>query len=168
MYLGASVPLCRYTSVPLSLILLCASLLTLSPAVALQAQEPQQGWTLEDEDEEQAPTWAEDVRAQALDIGAVAAFSVLAFVSFFRKSVALKYVTLVVAVGYLGFYKSQLVSIVNVFGLFGGSLPIFRYNLAWYLLVAITGYLSYGSNVQGNIVSMCTYLNISSHHVRHL
>jgi len=26
-----------------------------------------------------------------------------------------------------------------------------------YVLVAITGYLSYGSNVSGNIVSMCTY-----------
>jgi amino acid permease len=26
-----------------------------------------------------------------------------------------------------------------------------------YILVAITGYLSYGSNVQGNIVSMCKY-----------
>ena len=29
-------------------------------------------------------------------------------------------------------------SIVNVFGLFGGNLPILRYNLAWYLLAAIT------------------------------
>ena len=62
----------------------------------------------------------------------------LAFVSFFRKSVRLKYVTLVAAVLYLGFYKSQLISIVNVFGLMGGNLPIFRYNLAWYLLAAIT------------------------------
>ena len=81
---------------------------------------------------------ADDVRAQALDIGMVAAFSALAFVSFFRKSVALKYLTLAVAVAYLGFYKSQLISIVNVFGLMGGNLPIARYNLAWYLLAAIT------------------------------
>ena len=81
---------------------------------------------------------ADDIRAQALDIAAVAAFSVLAFVSFFRKSVRLKYVSLVAAVVYLGFYKSQLISIVNVFGLMGGNLPIFRYNLAWYLLAAIT------------------------------
>ena len=106
------------------------------------AQAPAQpsaegNWNFEEEEEE-APTWADDIRAQALDIAAVAAFSVLAFVSFFRKSVRLKYVSLVAAVLYLGFYKSQLISIVNVFGLMGGNLPIFRYNLAWYLLAAIT------------------------------
>jgi polyferredoxin len=108
-----------------------------SASVVVHAQEPAGGWVFDDE-EEAVPTWADDVRAQAVDIGMVVAFSVLAFVSFFRKSVALKYVTLVVAVGYLGFYKSQLISIVNVFGLIGGNLPIFRYNLAWYLLAGIT------------------------------
>ena len=50
----------------------------------------------------------------------------------------LKYVTLVASVIYIGFWKSTLLSIVNVFGLFGGNLPIFRYSLAWYLLAAIT------------------------------
>jgi NosR/NirI family nitrous oxide reductase transcriptional regulator len=104
---------------------------------AVHAQQPAGGWNF-DEEEDDAPTWADDLRDQALDIGLVAAFSVLAFVSFFRKSVRLKYITLVAAVGYLGFYKSQLISIVNVFGLFGGNLPIVRYNLAWYLLAAIT------------------------------
>ena len=54
-------------------------------------------------------------------------FTVLAFVSFFRKSVALKYVTLAASVGYLGFDKSQLISIVNVFGLVDCNLPIFKY-----------------------------------------
>ncbi len=67
-----------------------------------------------------------------------AAFLTLAFVSFFRKSVRLKYVTLVIAVAYLGISKSQLISIVNVFGLFGGNLPLFRYNLAWYLFAIVT------------------------------
>ena len=95
------------------------------------------GWNF-DEEEEAAPTWGDDIRAQALDLAAVAGFSVLAFVSFFRKSVRLKYASLVAAVLYLGFYKSQLISIVNVFGLMGGNLPIFRYNLAWYLLAAVT------------------------------
>jgi polyferredoxin len=108
------------------------------PDASVHAQEASDGWDFDDEDEEAVPTWADDVRAQALDIGMVLAFSTLAIVSFFRKSVALKYVTLAAAVGYLGFYKSQLISIVNVFGLFGGSLPIFRYNLAWYLLTGIT------------------------------
>jgi NosR/NirI family nitrous oxide reductase transcriptional regulator len=95
------------------------------------------GWNF-DKDEEEAPTWADDIRAQAVDLMALSAFLVLAFVSFFRKSVGLKYATLVAAVAYLGFYKSQLISIVNVFGLFGGNLPIFRQNLAWYLLAIVT------------------------------
>lgn len=95
------------------------------------------GWDFDDE-EDVAPTWADDIKAQAVDLAAVTAFLVLAFLSFFRKSVALKYVTLVAAVGYLGIAKSQLISIVNVFGLLGGNLPVFRYNLAWYLLAIIT------------------------------
>jgi polyferredoxin len=98
---------------------------------------PAGGWNFEDEDED-VPTWAEDIRAQAVDLIAVGAFLAFAFVSFFRKSVALKYATLVGAVVFLGFYKSQLISIVNVFGLFGGNLPIFRQNLSWYLLTIVT------------------------------
>ena len=110
------------------------------PSEQEPAQQPAaegRSWNFEEE-EEDAPTWADDIRAQTLDIAMVAGFSVLAFVSFFRKSVRLKYVTLVAAVLFLGFYKSLLISIVNVFGLMGGNLPIFRYNLAWYLLAAIT------------------------------
>lgn len=107
-----------------------------------RAQAPGQSsgeaqWNFDDE-EEDALSWTDDLRAQSPDILLVAAFSGLAFASFFRKSVRLKYVTLVAAVLYLGFYKSQLISIVNVFGLMGGNLPIFRYNLAWYLLAGIT------------------------------
>jgi NosR/NirI family transcriptional regulator, nitrous oxide reductase regulator len=105
-------------------------------ATPAHAQPPAGGWNFEDE-EDLAPTWAEDIREQAVDLAAVAAFSVFAFVSFFRKSVRLKYATLVAAVVYLGFYKSQLISIVNIFGLFGGNLPIFRHNLAWYLLAVL-------------------------------
>ena len=96
------------------------------------------GWDFGDEEEEEIPSFAEDLRSQALDIAMVVAFNVLAFVSFFRKSKPLKYVTFVASVAYIGFYKSTLMSIVNVFGLFGGNLPILRYNLAWYLLAAIT------------------------------
>jgi polyferredoxin len=96
------------------------------------------GWDFGDEEEEEIPSFAEDLRSQALDISMVVAFNVLAFVSFFRKSKPLKYVTFVASVAYIGFYKSTLMSIVNVFGLFGGNLPILRYNLAWYLLAAIT------------------------------
>jgi polyferredoxin len=108
----------------------------LRPVAAAQEQDAG-GWNFEEE-EEVVPTFAEELRAQAIDIAAVAAFLVLAFVSFFRKSERLKVVTLVAAVAYLGFYKSQLISIVNVFGLLGGNLPLFRHNLAWYLLAVVT------------------------------
>jgi polyferredoxin len=107
-------------------------------AAALQEEQPAGGWDFEEEEEAAVPTFMDEVRSQALDIAAVAAFTVLAFVSFFRKSEALKIVTLVAAVAYLGIYKSQLISIVNVFGLLGGNLPLFRHNLAWYLLAVVT------------------------------
>jgi hypothetical protein len=106
--------------------------------LAQAEQPPAGGWDFPDEEEEEAPTWGDDLRAQALDLGLVSAFLVLAFVSFFRKSVALKYVTLVAAVAFLGVSKSLLISIVNVFALLGGNLPIFRPNLAWYLLAVVT------------------------------
>ena len=123
------------------------ALLLLAGGSALDAQsqnppdaQPQPaagGWNFEDEEEVEA-TWGDDLRAQAVDLAAVAAIIVFAFVGFFRRSVPLKFATLAVTVAYLGFYKSQLISIVNVFGVLGGNLPIFRHNLAWYLLAFVT------------------------------
>jgi len=78
-------------------------------------------------------TWGEILRPQALDLAFLTAFIAFALVSFFRKSVALKYVALVAAVGYMGFVKSSLVSISDVFRLTDLSLPPFKYSLAWYL-----------------------------------
>ena len=106
----------------------------LDASVVVVAQEEGGGWTFDDEEEAQ-PTWTEELRNQAVDLAGVGGFLALAFVSFFRKSRGLKIVTFIVAVGYLGFYKSQLISIVNVFGLIGGNLPLLRYSLGWYLLV---------------------------------
>jgi NosR/NirI family transcriptional regulator, nitrous oxide reductase regulator len=126
------------------------------------AQAP--GWEFADEEEEAAPTILDLAAEQALDIGLFLAFAALAMVSFLRKSVPLKYVTLVVAVLYMGVYKSQLISVVNVFGVLGGgasaarlalpggdavsgggiaaalssSLPPFAYSLAWYAFAAFT------------------------------
>ncbi|RPI50986.1 MAG: 4Fe-4S binding protein [Acidobacteria bacterium] len=94
-------------------------------------------WEFE-EDEEPVETWRQLVRDQALDLGLFTAFAALALTSFFRKSVRLKYVTLVAAVAYLGIYKSQLLSIVNVFGVMGGNLPLFKYNLGWYLFAVFS------------------------------
>jgi len=97
-------------------------------SVAAPAGNP---WQFENDD---APveTWRTIIGSQAADILLFALFAALALVSFFRKSVRLKQLTLVASVAYLGFYKSQLLSIVNVFGVVGLNLPIFKYNLGWY------------------------------------
>jgi len=122
------------------------------------------GWNFDDEEEEAVPTLLDLASEQAVDIGLFVAFATLAMVSFLRKSVPLKYVTLVAAVLYMGVYKSQLISIVNVFGVLGGgaaaanaglsgeepvtaaaigaaltsSLPPFAYSLAWYAFAIFT------------------------------
>ena len=86
-------------------------------------------------------SWREILLPQALDLALLTAFMALALVSFFRKSVALKYVTFVAAVGYLGFTKSSLVSVSDVFRLTDWSVPEFKYSLAWYafmLFVVVT------------------------------
>ena len=79
-------------------------------------------------------TWQDILGPQALDLLFLAAFVALALVGFFRKSVRLKYVTLAAAVGYMGFVKSRLVSVVDLFAVADLNLPVFKYNLAWYLL----------------------------------
>jgi NosR/NirI family transcriptional regulator, nitrous oxide reductase regulator len=78
-------------------------------------------------------TWGEILGPQVLDLTMLAAFIALAMLSFFRKSLRLKYVALAAAVGYMGFMKSSLVSISDVFRLADLSLPPFKYSLTWYL-----------------------------------
>ena len=109
-------------------LLLCTLLLGLNASAQPPADEPAAGaaaeapaWSFDDDEEEAAPTLLQLAREQALDIALFVAFAVLVMVSFLRKSVALKYVTLVAAVLYMGIYKSQLISIVNVFGVLGGG-----------------------------------------------
>ena len=80
-------------------------------------------------------SWREILAPQALDLGLLAAFIALALVSFFRKSVALKYVTFVASVGYMGFAKSSLVSVSDVFRLTDLSVPEFKYSLTWYVFM---------------------------------
>ena len=94
-------------------------------------------WHFDDE-EEAAQSWRQLFGAQAIDMSLFVAFTGLALASFFRKSVRLKYATLAASVVYLGFVKSQLISIVNIFGLVGWNLPIFKYSLAWYLFAGFT------------------------------
>jgi len=79
-----------------------------------------------------AEGWREILQPQALDLILLTAFLALALISFFRKSVPLKYVTFVAAVGYMGFTKSSLVSVSDVFRLTDLSVPEFKFSLAWY------------------------------------
>lgn len=92
-------------------------------------------WEFEDEVPE---TWGVLLTDQAGDLVLLTAFATLALASFVRKSVVLKYATLVAAVTYLGFAKSQLISVVNIYGLLSGNLPVFRYSLGWYLFATFT------------------------------
>jgi NosR/NirI family transcriptional regulator, nitrous oxide reductase regulator len=87
---------------------------------------------------ESVESWGEILGPQALDLAVLCGFIALALVSFFRKSERLKVVTLVVAVGYMGFMKSHLVSIVDIFGALDLNLPVFKYNIGWYLFSVFT------------------------------
>ena len=90
------------------------------------------------EDVDEQPTWRQIVGAQATDLVLFPAFVTLALVSFFRKSVRLKYITLAASVLYLGVFRSQLIPVVNIFGVLSWNLPIFKYSLFWYLFAGFT------------------------------
>ena len=129
----------------LALSILLASVSGAQPADdGAQPAGDAQGFNFDDADDA-APTFLDLAQGQALDVALFVAFATLVMVSFFRKSVRLRLVTLVASVLYMGFYKSQLLSIVNVFGTLsetlavfkvgsfgGGGLPPFVYSLAWY------------------------------------
>jgi polyferredoxin len=107
-------------------------------AAPAAADEPgADGWNFPDEEEDE-PTLAQVIAPQAIDLVLFPAFLALALVSFFRKSVTLKYVTLAAAVIYLGIARSQLISVVNIFSLLSWNLPIFKYSLFWYLFAGFT------------------------------
>jgi len=89
-------------------------------------------------DEAPVETWADILRPQYLDLALLGAFIVLAMISFRRKSVPLKFVTFAFAIGYMGFAKSYLISITNIFSVLDWNWPIVKYNLAWYLFFGFT------------------------------
>ena len=89
-------------------------------------------------DEAPVETWADILRPQTLDLALLAAFFLLALISFKRKSVPLKFVTFAIAIGYLGFAKSYLISITNIFSVIDWNWPVVKYNLAWYLFFGFT------------------------------
>ena len=97
--------------------------------------QPADPWGFEDAPVE---TWADVLRPQYLDLALLAAFIALAMYSFKRRSVPLKFVTFAAAIGYMGFAKSYLISITNIFSIVDWSWPVVKYNLAWYLFFGFT------------------------------
>lgn len=93
-------------------------------------------WNFSDDDS--APSWTDDLKDQAVDLTLFAAFAALALTSFFRKSEKLKWITMGIAVIYLGFIRSQLITVVNIFALTVWNLPDFRHNMTWYLFATFT------------------------------
>jgi NosR/NirI family transcriptional regulator, nitrous oxide reductase regulator len=119
-----------------------ALLLALTFAFALiprvGAVPPQQDqWKFADEDEV-VPSWTDDLKDQALSLTMFAGFAALALFSFFRKSERLKWITMGIAVVYLGFAQSQLITVVNIFALTQWNFPVFRHNLTWYAFAIFT------------------------------
>jgi hypothetical protein len=123
------------TTIRLVVILLLT--LTFGTAAAYAQQPEADPWAFEEEEEE-VLTWSDHLQAQRADLLLFSGFATLALVSFFRKSVALKYLTLVATIAYMGIYKSQLISVVNVYSLLTWNLPIFEYSLGWYLFAVFT------------------------------
>jgi hypothetical protein len=90
------------------------------------------------DEEEHAETLAEVLRPQALDIAVTTALLAFALVSFFKKSVRLKYITLVLVVVYFGAMKSQLMSVTDLFKVVEWNFPTFKYSVSYYLLAVFT------------------------------
>jgi len=81
----------------------------------------------------------DDIREQAVDISLFAGFATLTMVSFFQKKRASESgITMGISVVYLGFFRSQLITVVNIFGLTQWNLPVFRHNIAWYMFAIFT------------------------------
>ena len=117
--------------------LVSAALLTLLFALVVHGQESQDPWNFADEDEA-VPSFIQDLKDQAFNLAMLTGFATLALVGFFRKSERLKWITMGVAVVYLGFMQSQLITVVNIFALTEWNLPVFRHNMAWYLFAVFT------------------------------
>ncbi len=75
---------------------------------------------------------------QAWDLALLAAFFALALWSFIINSERLKIITLVVAVGYLGFGNNNLVSVVDILSVVDWNFPTFQHSVRWYVLGLFT------------------------------
>lgn len=118
-------------NLPARFLIIAFLLLAMSPRVVAAQQ-----WNFSDD--EAGPTWTDDLKDQAVDLTLFSAFAALALTSFFKKSEKLKWITMGIAVIYLGFFRSQLITVVNIFGLTVWNLPEFRHNMTWYLFATFT------------------------------
>ena len=118
-----------------------------SPALSASATQPSDEQTLTLDDLEQLDALLEEDaettppvfdRQTVLDVGALVFVLSFGLFSFFRKSEQLKVASLVLSVGYLGFVKASLVSVVDIFGAIRLSLPAFSYAVPYYLLIGFT------------------------------
>jgi polyferredoxin len=117
--------------------LIATLLLMMAFAQSVHAQASKDGWNFSDE-EETVPTLMDDLKEQAVDLAMFGAFATFALIGFFRKSERLKWITMGIAVVYLGFFRSQLITVVNIFGLTQWNLPVFRHNMTWYFFSIFT------------------------------
>ena len=126
---------------------LTVGLLSVAPAWAQQpAGDPgvdEPAFSLEDLDALLAEDEAEESigslsMGEIVDIAGLVFVLAFAFFSFTKKSVPLKYVSFALSIAYLGFYKSNLVSIVNIFAILEGNFPDVRHSIPWYILIGFT------------------------------
>ena len=117
--------------------LLAPFVLAMAFTLPASAQTPDDSFDFSALDEK-PPSWLQDIKDQSLDLALFSGFATLALVGFFRKSEPLKWITMGASVVYLGFARSQLISVVNIFALTQWNLPGFRQNLAWYLFAIFT------------------------------
>lgn len=113
------------------------ALLALPLSALAQEDAEDDPWGFDDL-EEVEPTLLELLADQAPDLLPFLAFATLAMVSFLRNSRPLKYVTLAVSVAWLGFAKSQILSVVDVLRPLSGFLPPFSISMTWYVLAGFT------------------------------
>jgi len=105
--------------------------------LAVYAQQPAADpWGFDDE--VKVETWGSILRPQAVDLALTTALIGFALVSFFKKSVRLKYITLAATVAYLGVTKSTLISITDIFRVVDWDFPTFKYSITWYLFAGFT------------------------------
>lgn len=90
---------------------------------------------LDDDSEEASPALT---RGDVIDLAGLGLVLGFAMVSFFSKKKSWKYIAMALSVGYLGLYKANLISVVNIYSLVTGNLPELRYGMTWYALAAFT------------------------------